>query len=631
MCGILAIVGPAPPPIQDFDAARDLLSHRGPDDCGTWSADNVMLGSRRLAIIDIGPGGHQPMVDPQTGVALVFNGEIYNYIELREELAAAGHKFATQSDTEVLLRAYLQWGHDLTGRLNGMWAFVVWDPRNREAFFSRDRFGEKPFYYALVDGSLIAASEPKAILALQPQLRRVDEIALYDLLASGLVCHDDRSFYAGIKLLEPGCSGSFRPGDAALRLARYWDLPRTGEPLSDAGAALDRFQEVFEDAVRLRLRSDVPVGITLSGGLDSTSVLHAAQHELNRSDGGLTAFTSVYRPRADEPRIDEREWAQRAVQPYPRVYLKEVEASPDEWLGVLRRITWHMDGPDYSPAVFPLWTITRTARAHDVPVLLEGQGGDELLAGYGHYTAPTVVYELRAAARDPSRARLRALADAAATGRRSMSTRRLVFELAAEAVPGLRALYWRRFGALGTLRPEYVANVREIDAARPGRTVAGEHRGLEARLARDFLRDMLPGFLHYGDSMSMAHSVENRLPFLDHRLVELCFGLASSLKLGGGENKRVLRAYLRRAGQATIANRTDKRGYPTPADRWLAADGGALPRELLLAPDSRITRFASPSRIRRLITHNINGRAEAGNHLYRLLTTELWLRDCIDA
>ncbi|MDQ6778450.1 MAG: asparagine synthase (glutamine-hydrolyzing), partial [Actinomycetota bacterium] len=437
MCGILGIVG------KDLleghrDAALDVISHRGPDDRGTWTGEQVWLGHRRLSIIDAA-GGHQPMVDHATGVVIAYNGEIYNYLELGRELEAAGHRFLSSSDTEILLRGYLEWGTGCLEHFNGMWAFVIWDPRSRRAFFSRDRFGVKPLYYALHARSLLIASEPKALFTACPALRQVDESAVHDLLAEKRARHDERTFYAGMRSLAAGHWGTYDPGDRAPRIERYWADPApacTG--VWDEADALERFSSVLEDAVAIRLRSDVPVGLTLSGGIDSTVILDAMAAARRRTGAGVRSYTAVYgheadQRSADEHSVDERSWARIAAAAYDNVALAEVEASSRDWLEVLRRIVWHMDGPGFSPAVFPMWMIMARARADGVPVLLEGQGADEVFGGYAHYTAAAFLDRLTE--RRPSASVARAGLDAARAGSRASSARGFLRDVGVVAVP----------------------------------------------------------------------------------------------------------------------------------------------------------------------------------------------------
>jgi asparagine synthase (glutamine-hydrolysing) len=612
MCGIVAVIGTSDSgEDRRRDDALDLIAHRGPDDRGVWHDANAWLGSRRLAIIDLSPGGHQPHVDPLTGVAITFNGEIYNYLEIRDELAALGHVFRTRSDTEVLLRAYLHWGSDLLAHLNGMWAFVLWDPRVRQAFFARDRLGVKPFYYSARSGRFSVASEAKALLVLDPDLRQVDEGSLYRFLAEGRLYTGQRSFYAGIDVLPPGHCGTFTPGESSAAIHRYWAPPRAAEQPLAYGDAVRALGDLLHDSVRLRMRSDVPVGFTLSGGLDSSAVLQAAASTV-AGDGKLQAFTSTYETGGARPIVDERRWARLVAGSYD-VDLQEVPADVGDWVSVLKKVVWHMDGPGYSPAVFPLWKIMERARSRAIPVLLEGQGADELLGGYTQYAALAIWESL-------SRGRLAAAARDYSSFARTFSLRMLTLYLVREKASFAVDAYRRRVGSLGTMDPEFSRRFKGTAAPEPSPGT------VNSRLRLDLTQEILPGLLHYGDAISMAHSIESRLPFLDYRLVEFASSLPADFKVGRGDTKRILRDHLRSVGLPAIADRRDKLGYPTPADSWLSADGGALLRSELLSPGAEIHAYCRPDRLEQLIGRYVSGRKEAGNHLYRLLTTQLWLR-----
>jgi asparagine synthase (glutamine-hydrolysing) len=616
MCGIVATVGMDPRIVnaRGPEALR-LLAHRGPDDEGLWSDEHAWLGHRRLSIIDLTAAGHQPMVHEPSGVVITCNGEIYNYLELRAELELAGHRFSTRSDTEVLLVAYLEWGEACLARLNGMWSFLIWDPRSHKAFFARDRLGVKPLCFSFADGGLSVASEPKALLALYPELRHVDEAALYTFLAEGQLYTGGRSFYDGIHVLQAGHYGTFEPGAASPAIHRYWAPPVASNKAADYRECVREFGDLLEDSVRLRMRSDVPVGFTLSGGLDSSAVLQAAVLVAGSAGARLQAFTSVYANPPGTRIIDERHWAALVAGKYERVDLEQVLAGDNDWLELLERIVWHMDGPGYSPAVFPLWRIMRRARAAGVPVLLEGQGGDELLGGYAQYAALALWDSL-------SRLRLGTFPRDFRSYARTFSARLLTLWFARERLSFVKGAYRRRVGSLGTMDPEFVRRFNGNSPVRPSKTVNG-------RLEADLTRDILPGLLHYGDAISMAHSIESRFPFLDYRLVEFAASLPGDFKVGGGETKRILRDHLRAVNLQEIADRRDKQGYPTPADAWLRADGGAILRSVLLSPSAAIRAYCNPKRLERLIDHHVSGGRGAGNHLYRLLTTEMWLRTCI--
>lgn len=614
MCGFVAVLGGSLPVDERVaHAGLDLLRHRGPDDSGTWRSDDAWLGSRRLAILDTSSRGHQPMEDAESGVVVSFNGEVYNYVELRDELEHAGASFASGCDTEVLLRSYLHWGTDCVRRFNGMWAFVIWDRRNRTAFFARDRLGVKPFSYTLVRGRLSVASEPKALLHLYPELRTVDERALYDFLGRGKLHTSDRTMYSEIRVLPPATAGVLEPGATNPRFWRYWVLP--GEA-ANGTESVDAFGPLFEDSVRLRMRSDVPVGVSLSGGLDSTAVLHGAASVLAGSDV-LTAFTSVFESAAGSSHVDERDWARVAVAPYDQVELELVPAAHGDWMPVLERIAWHLDAPTYSPAVIPLWTIMQRAQAMGVKVMLEGQGGDELLGGYIHHAALAMLA-------DPGLRAPHRLARELRSAGPAFGTHRLLLWVLRERVPTLRHTYRAMRGTAATLTPTFRSlfeNDVDGDVPPPG--------NLRARLLYDLSEGILPALLHYGDAVSMGQSIESRQPFLDYRLVELCASMPATWKVAGGQTKRVLREYLRSVGHSTIAARSDKAGFPTPMFQWLTARGGAVPRSLLLGSDVRILAWCVPHRVKELIERTCRGSRGSGEHLFRLLSTELWLRTCI--
>ncbi|MDF1586028.1 asparagine synthase (glutamine-hydrolyzing) [Marinimicrococcus flavescens] len=615
MCGILGIVGRlADGPEPAFAAALDRIAHRGPDDAAVFSAPGIRLGHRRLSIIDLSSAGRQPMEDAQSGAQLVFNGEIYNYLELKAELEALGERFATRTDTEVLLRALLRWGEGALPRLNGMFAFALWLPREQRLFFARDRFGVKPFVWAMREGSMGFASEPKALLAAMDLPGAPDAAVLADFLVWGVARSPGRTFFDGLQQLPPGHCGSFRIGDAAPSLRRWWDYPdRPPEP-ADARAAAERFAELFDDAVRLRLRSDVPVGVSLSGGLDSTAVL-AGWMKIGAA--APLCLTSVY----GQSGGGESGWARRACAPYG---LSPVEAmaAQDEWLDVLEQVAWHMDAPCDTPAVFPVWCLMREARARGVPVMLEGQGADEMFAGYTAYAGIDLAGRL-------GRLDLAGFARGLGAYRRTFPLRNLLSQVARTLVPGPATMARARLGGLSVLRPGLAAAVPGLaglpgPAEAPPAALAGDP--VSARLWQSHSFDSLPRYLHYSDAIGMAHAIESRMPFMDWRLVEWAFAQPTAIKLKDGRTKWPVRAYLEANGQKAIAERTDKKGYPTPLAAWLRGEAGSAVRDLLTAGDARIAAWCEPREIARLFERRRSPGGAGDLLLFRLLSTELWLR-----
>lgn len=614
MCGLVFAVGPDVSRFAPrFAAALRSISHRGPDAKRIHEWPGAVFGHRRLSIIDLSDAANQPLFD-DSGNAIIFNGEIYNYLEVREDLMSLGIRFNTASDTEVLLRAYTHWGPECLARFNGMWTFCIWDAARKAAFVSRDRFGVKPLYYAKVDENLLFASEPKAILALQPSLRVPNERQIARFLGLGELHAGSESFYEGIKSF-PQSSWALVPAAApALVPHIYWrlDLSRSRE---DHGESEASFAQLFESAVKLRLRSDVPVGLSLSGGLDSSAIAVAMK------EGGASAppcFTATY---GDRNRGEEH-WAAVAAAKTGATLIP-VEAGREQWVETLRRIAWHMDGPGYSPAVYPAWRIMREARARGIPVILEGQGADELLAGYPQHGA----VELR---RMLSAARIAELPSAFGALRRTFGAKSLSGWILRQGLPAAFRVYRRHRSGASVLRPDMRAH---LDAALPETPHIGGWDGASAlniTLAKDFFRDILPNLLHYGDAISMAHSIESRLPFMDYRLVEWAFAAPQSAKLNHGQTKAVLRAYLRQRELPSIADRPDKQGYPTPTAEWLRAEGAHIVRDTVLAADSRVLAFCERSKLKSLFEATSHSDSVRSHLAYKLLSLEIWLRTCID-
>ena len=615
MCGILGWFGQGViDGAERFDNALDLLAHRGPDGRGVFTAPGVLLGHRRLSILDSSLAGQQPMVDVKSGAALVFNGEIYNHIELRIELERLGYLFLSHSDTEVLLYALIEWGESALQRLNGMWAFAFWRPSTQRLLIARDRFGVKPFYYCDGLHGFAFASEPKALLALFPEYRQVSEETLLDFLGNNLLYVRGESFYQGIHVLPPAHYAYYEPSKNQIILKRYWDYPEQTDELINADQALLEFDELFTDAVRLRLRSDVEVGVTLSGGLDSTAVLSAAS---SHSPLPLTCFTSIF----DQGEVGELPWAKLASEA-SHAKLIPVVAPQSDWLQTMHKVAWHMDGPGYSPAVYPLWCLMSRARLEAVPVLLEGQGADEALAGYPQYAVLELLDYLFGQSR--SARHLSGIARRINALRDTFTFRWALAWSVRELFPGLLGWHRRRVGFESFMR-------KGVELPIPSKAMRS-HGGdlVRERLLADHSRNILPGLLHYGDAISMAHGIEARNPFLDYRLVEWMFKLPSRLRFNNHETKWVLREYLRNHNQQDIGNRMDKKGYPTPVRKWLASEQGSEIEQLLLNPNSRLHKWCDPKKIRHLIKQSRQGVMAAEHHLYKLVSTQIWLNECID-
>lgn len=560
----------------------------------------MLFGHRRLAIIDLSDAGHQPMVDPETGACIVFNGEIYNYLEVRAELEAAGVQFRSRSDTEVLLKAWLHWGEGCLRRLNGMWAFALWDPATREVVLARDRFGVKPLYWAESRGRILFGSEPKALFALDPALSEPDPGAIWRFMVDSQSHAGPGSFFRHLQALPPAHYARI-PVDAPLvRPQRYWSYPLAEAHRLSQSALDEEFTHLINDAVRIRLRSDVPVGLTLSGGLDSSAILAAA----SRQAAGLHCYTSVYGDRGS----GEAKWASLAAERVGAP-LEQVLAERGNWLETLDQIVWHMDSPGFSPAVFPLWAIMRRARQSGVPVLLEGQGADELLGGYPQHAALAAVFG--SAGQSGRLAILSAL-------QRSSGTSWTALWLARQAMSGLADRYGPRAERVRMMLHDE-GRTTSPASAQPD----GDDR-LRLALNRDHAETILPSLLHYGDAISMAHGIESRLPFMDYRLVEHVYRRQPPL-FDAGRTKGPLRRYLARNGMEPIAARQDKQGFPTPLVRWIAEDARDRLDGLMHDANARVWTHLDRRRMAVILSNARAGDYAAAFHSYKFLTLSMWL------
>jgi asparagine synthase (glutamine-hydrolysing) len=613
MCGLLGwLRNEDQLDIHRFEKSLNLLTHRGPDDRGIWCENGVALGHRRLSILDLSQLGHQPMHDHNSGAVIVFNGEIYNYCELARELKFLGHNLIGNSDTEVLLHALIEWGAEALPKLNGMWAFALWSPNTNQLIVARDRFGVKPLYYYKNQNDFAFASEPKSLLSLFPQLRAINENNLLDFLGNNLLYANHESFYKDINIIPPAHYAVYNKFDRSFKISRYWEYPRTVNFDLSEDEALDQFTHLFTDSVRLRMRSDVPVGVTLSGGLDSTAVLAAsAKFKSNK----ITCFTSVY----SDNNQGEKHWAQLACSASNST-LTPVVAPEYDWINILRKVAWHMDGPGYSPAVIPLWHLMQRARDEGIFVLLEGQGADEALAGYPQYAVINFLEKIRRT--EAVWTSFPALINEFLGLSQTFSLRWTLSWLGREISPALLNLHRQHVGFRAFMLPNIniptVLNNQDVLS-----------NSVQRRLLKDHSVDILPGLLHYGDSISMAHGIESRNPFLDYRLVEWMFKLPANLLFNHNTTKWVLREYLRKEGQVDIGNRPDKKGYPTPVREWLSGPKGNEVESILLANDSPILQWCDPIKIKKLIQQNRQGVISADHHLFKLLSTQLWIQECL--
>ena len=607
--------GPATPP-DAFDAPLPYAPVRArpvPDTGG-----DVGLAFRRLAILDLSPAGHQPMCDPTGRFWIVFNGEVYNYLELREELATHGHAFRTGSDTEVILAAYAQWGADMLPRMNGMWGMAIWDAKEGTLLLARDRFGVKPMYYRVDGGRLAFASELKPIVLDGP--RRPRDAAIFSLLARDWVDHEPETFFAGVFQLPAGhvlFARAGRPGaPGTVEVRRWWDLDPSRREVLGPGEAAARFRALFEDAVKLRLRSDVPVGTCLSGGIDSTAILATAASLLPHP---MRAFSVAY----DEgPAYDERPWIDAAVEATGALPALVVPDGRDLW-ETLDALVWHQEEPTAGMGLYSQWHVMKLAGrgpgGHGMKVLLDGQGGDELLGGYHRYYFAYLRDRL-------VRGEIATFAGAfggVAFGQRLGAAQTLAKILVPLLPPPLFDWGRRTFGQ-GKDRVLGEA-LRPLRAAEPRPPWRFDSR-LSNQLAWDMTARFLPSLLRYEDRNSMAWSIETRLPFLDYRLAEFVFSLAEERRIRGTTTKVLLREALVDRIPPAILARRDKKGYETPTDTWFRTRESARLRALLLDPGAASRPYLDRAAVERELDAYLAGRRPIGLQVWRWVHLELWLR-----
>ncbi len=623
MCGIAGVFRFDRPDIAPTDLAAlskigEVQRHRGPDDSGIEHYGPCALAVQRLSILDLSPAGHMPMHDENDRVALIHNGEIYNYVELRDELRSLGHVFRSDGDTEVILRAYLQWGPACVERMVGMWAFALYDRRSEQLLIARDRLGIKPIYVHQTAERLVFASEIKSLVAYlrsysEPVL--VNEASVATYAATGLVDGLEDTFFAGVRRF-PAASWMLVTRDGA-RQQKYWDLPARAAVVKAGlnGASKDpsaRLRETLDEAVRVHLRSDVPLGVCLSGGLDSSAIVGLAARHVPVPK----TFTVYF---GDGPEFDERQHARAIVDQF-KTEAWEREVKPDDVLGTLERIVWHLDEPSLALGVYPQWHVMQLAREAGVKVVLDGQGGDEVFAGYMNY-APQHLYGLLGSAplQFPGEvagiARVHSAAHARAAARSAVAMRLRSAPLpTVERTPDAQLL-------ASDLRR--LADVSHNEWRLWPRVMDG---WLNNVLYWELTRTRLPALLRYEDRLSMAFSIESRVPFLDHRLVELAFALPDSAKLHAGWSKYALRRALDGLLPHNVVWRRDKKGFPTPVGNWLRDQRGAAAMDLLRDPSRRTRHLFPTSAVEPILRAHVDGLADRSWQLWRVLSTELWLR-----
>ena len=573
MCGIAGALSLSGAPIPGL-AARlermsELLAHRGPDGSGTWISDDQTVGLAhvRLAVIDVGASGAQPMLGPG-GSVISFNGEIYNYRELRELGAARGFPFKTRSDTETILSQYMHEGLDSLSTLWGMFAFALWDPVHRRLVLARDRIGIKPLYYTVVDETLYFASEVKALV---PFLHRIetDPDALSEYLTFQYLL-GDRTLFTGVKQVMPG-HALIWSADRGFADIRYWDVEYSIDYDHTEAYFLERLRELVEESMDMHVRSDVEIGAYVSGGIDSSLIGRLAA---DREGSGLKAFHGRF---PEPPGYDESTYAEDAVEAFGgQLYVADIGA--EDFERDIRRVIYHLDYPVAGPGSFPQFEVSALARSQ-LKVVLGGQGGDEIFGGYARYLVAYLEQCLRAA-----------IDGTAGNGNFVVTLESMLPNLGVlQEYQPLLQQFWRE-GLFGPLDERFFRLIdRGTELSSEVRWDALDMAGLRDRYMATFnstrnvrkeayfdsmthfeFKTLLPALLQVEDRMSMAHGLESRVPLLDHRIVEFAATVPADIKFKDGKLKRMLKRSFSCEIPPAILHRRDKMGFPVPLTEWFA-------------------------------------------------------------
>ena len=618
MCGFAVIFQPGG---DSAELARlvermtSVIRHRGPDDEGVHAAGPVAMGFRRLSILDMSPLGHQPMLSEDGQVALVFNGEIYNYVELRAELEAAGHRFKSTGDTEVLLNAYLEWGTRCVSRLNGMWAFVIHDRRSGRLFGSRDRFGIKPLYVHRRSDCLLFASEIKAIRDSGLWSGGTNWPVAADFLIRGRLDAGSQTFFAGVEQIDAATAFEV-DRDGSFREWLYWRLEDVSR--SDEAEPAAAFADLFEDAMRLHMRSDVPVGVHLSGGLDSTSII-CSTARLRRAQGAADPLLAFCYQAAE---FDESALISETVR-QTGATLVNLETSPRAVWDDLPAVLRCQDEPVHSMTAVIGYQLMRLTAQTGLKVILNGQGADETLAGYPSYFRDywqTLLYNGRIGelARE-----IDGYVAVHGGGRRALLQRQFRHLLQGEVrrVPAYRRLSQWNAGRRARRDDWFTPDLSDHLLPLP---VYGGAATLDQSLAASIRDDPLPLYLRVEDRNSMAHSLEARVPFLDYRLVEFARSLPANWKMRGPWNKFILREAMRGRIPESVRARTVKFGFPVPVARWLAGPLYEAMRDQLASRRTRERGVYDVAHIVRDLERTRRGEIDASARLVHVAQFELW-------
>lgn len=612
MCGIAGIFATSQQTTIHDDAlwamAKKII-HRGPDAQDIWSAEGIGLAHTRLSIIDLDVRSNQPLMDPDTGNVIVFNGEIYNYIEIRQELISAGYHFRTQSDTEVILKAYDHWGVNCLNKFNGMWAFAIYSAKERKLFAARDRFGIKPFIYGINKaGDLVFASEAKAIVPLHSEFKAPNYPFLFDFVESDFFACYKETFYKGLFNLLPGHYFIIEHGEQPRQI-RFWNwLPSQRDVIKSDKDIAEEFETILQDSIRLRFRSDVPVGACLSGGLDSPTVVGMATKIFSKQ---VKTFSCIY---PDLPNFDESQYIKQIVTKF-KTDPHYIVPTYDDLIATMYSSTYEQDGPTGGPSILSQRAVMSLASSK-VKVLLDGQGADEAFGGYHGYYIYSLLARVRELRKSPN------------------ALKWLTYLLQTRQIK-------KRVGSLPTNFKNLWLNAnnpinfaaKKIEQTQLHHLAPDTEDHLNTILLEHVFTN-LTNLLHYEDRNSMTFSIESRLPYLDYRLIEFAFALPHSYKIRGKLTKWLIYQTSKKLLPKTVLKRKDKMGFTTPGHHWLQQGDNLKYLSQYMHPNNEIFNNVSPymqgflqDGWNNLSQKNADRQASAGevNALWRYFTANMWL------
>jgi asparagine synthase (glutamine-hydrolysing) len=622
MCGIAGFVTvePSSPQKSILERMTDAIRHRGPDASGFYQDEYASLGHRRLSIIDLARG-QQPMTNEERTLWISYNGEIFNHADLRPELEKAGHRYATHCDTETVLHAYEQYGSACLEHFRGMFSFAIWDKRARKLFCGRDRLGKKPFYYYWDGRILVFGSEIKAVLCHPAVSPKLEESLLPEYLAFGYLS-DERTLFSGIRKLMPGHHltldlASARPQP---QIHEYWDVPTAGpSEHRDDASWIRECRDRLEETVQMRLMSDVPLGVFLSGGVDSSAIAAVMKR---RVKGPVKTFAVGYQ----EADYSELSYAAQVARSIATEH-HEVTVSMEEFFNALPRLIWHEDEPITWPSSVSLYFVSRLA-AEQVKVVLTGEGSDEMFGGYARYHFYDLNQRwLRLYRLVPGTLRRAIRSRVGSTSLLNADLRRKLQHTFVGRGEDLESLYLDNFYSAFSATEQSAL----FPSLAPESTYRNFHRYWDGKsglspLARMLYVDQktyLVELLMKQDRMSMAASIESRVPFLDHEFLEFSTRVPDRLKIRGGEAKYILKKAVEDLLPHDIVYRK-KMGFPTPLRQWLLDPRAGALYSILMARDGLLSSYIDSAALDRLIGRHVRGEEDATDRIWRLLTLQVW-------